>query len=443
MNISQLIAQAFPVQYVYSYPTTRMYDVVPELVWSHVGLTDSINVYIHIPFCNQHCSFCGYLTVIERQATEHDAYVDALVSEITRFKTNAQGKTVATINFGGGTPSLLALNQIDRIMHAIEITFPNHRNTCTELSMEATPESLNPELVKHLHSWGFNRISIGIQTLDSAEINQVKRNNFSDESIRAIELVKSSGIGNLCVDLMYGLPGQTEQSWQHTLETIIGYQPETVELYRTVVIPKTRLAQTIDPTLVSMWQEKYHFYQLAHNAFMQDGYHSDSHVRYVQPGKGFYHQQANVFRGQSLVGFGVGARSYGENVHLRNVYTASTGKHAVKKYIETINQGQSLIESAYLLNHEEQARRYCIYNLESLDTDYVYRQYGFDVMRTCAPQIAALTQCGMIMQKGSTLILTDAARYHRDLVAYHFFSRENLLREKSYYGAFLDVLQLS
>lgn len=440
MNISQLIAQAFPVQYVYSYPTTRMYDAVPEPSWSQVDLTDSINVYIHIPFCNQQCSFCGYLTVIERQTIERDAYVDALITEIARFKSSAQGKTVATINFGGGTPSLLALNQIDRIMHAIEITFPNYRNTSTELSMEATPESLSLELVKHLHSWGFNRISIGIQTLDSAEISRVKRHNFSGESIQAIELVKNSAIPNLCIDLMYGLPGQTEQSWQHTLETVVAYQPETIELYRTVVIPKTRLAQTFDPALVATWQEKYRLYQLAHHLLIGDGYIADSHVRYVRPSKGFYHQQANVFKGQSLVGFGVGARSYGENVHLRNVYTASTGKHAVKKYIEMINQGQSVIESAYLLNHEEQARRYCIYNLELLDTDYVLRQYGFDVMRTCAPQIAALKQYGMMMQKGSTLMLTDAARYHRDLLAYQFFSRENLIREKSYYGAFLDVL---
>lgn len=440
MNISQLIAQAFPVQYVYSYPTTRMYDASTRVQWSEVVLTDSINVYIHIPFCNQKCSFCGYLTVIERHADERDAYVDALVSEIKNFRTYAAGKKVATINFGGGTPSLLTRSQIDRIMQAIEYMFPNYRTTCTELSMEATPESLSSELLSHLRNWGFNRTSIGIQTLDATEIAQVKRNNFSAESVRAIELVRAAGIPNLCIDLMYGLPGQTEESWRHTLDTVLTYQPETIELYRTVVIPKTALAQTFDPALVATWQEKFRLYSIAHEMLMQGAYAVDSHVRYVVLGKGFYQQQANVFKGQSLVGFGVGARSYGENIHLRNTYSATTGKYAVKKYVELITRGESVIESAHVLSREEQARRYVIYNLEQLDIDYVHREFGFDVLTNHGALVGELKQLGVVTQNGRTLSLTDTGRYHRDLIAYQFFSQESMKREKSYYGSFLNHL---
>ena len=437
MNIRHLVESRFPVQYVYSYPTTRSYQPSQSFSIANAVFTNEINVYIHIPFCNQKCSFCGYLTVIERHEDERGTYVNALVKEIKNFEPYVENGVLKTINFGGGTPSLLSNTQVDKIMEALSSVFPNYKATCTEVSMEATPESVSYELLSHLRQWGFNRISIGIQTLDNHEISAVKRHNFSDDSLNAIELVRKAGIPNLCIDLMYGLPEQTMESWQVTLASIIKYKPETIELYRTVVIPKTGLSKKQDPSLRLEWEKRYEAYVYASQVLFTSGYQQDSHLRFVVPTKGFYYQQSNVFAGQSLVGFGVGARSYADNAHYRNIYSTTHSKTAVKKYIEHCNQGLPTIESVTILTQEELARRYIIYNLEYLDCSYIQKTYGFNVLVNYYNEIMELRGLGIYTKSGSVLKLTTHGNYHRDLIAYMFFSKKSIELEKTYYGSFL------
>lgn len=437
MDIYNLITSNFPVQYVYSYPTTRSYLPRQDFNLSQAILTDDINVYIHIPFCNQKCSFCGYLTVIERNENERELYVDALVKEIRNSKSYAHDKTIRTVNFGGGTPSLLSNKQIDKIMEALSSTFPNYQETCNEISMEATPESISYPLLRHLRQHGFNRVSIGIQTLDDHEIATVKRHNLSVDSLHAIELVRKAGIPNLCIDLMYGLPNQTKESWFLTLSSILDYKPETIELYRTVVIPKTGLSKHEDPSLKVGWLKRYESYTYASRVLSSNGYVQDSHVRSIVPNNGFYHQQSNVFKGQSLVGFGVGARSYADNAHYRNIYSTNQSKTAVRKYIEHCNLGLSPVESAVVLTREELARRHIIYNLENLDCAYIQTTYGFNILSDYQNQITTLCDLGIYAKAGNVLKLTNKGTYHRDLIAYMFFSKKSIELEKEYYGLFL------
>lgn len=437
MNIQQLIAAKFPVQYVYSYPTTRSYMPVKALSMDQVSLTEEINVYIHIPFCNQKCSFCGYLTVIEKSEGERGMYVNALVKEIKSFASLSKGKIVRSVNFGGGTPSLLSLPQIGKIMDALQTVFPDFLNTATEISMEATPESVTYPLLEYLREKGFNRISIGIQTLNDVEINAVKRHNLSVTSLQAIELVRKAGIPNLCIDLMYGLPQQTDESWKYTIETILDFKPETVELYRTVIIPNTPLSKKEDPALQIGWQKRYDAYQFASEKLTEHGYVQDSHVRFIIPKKGFYDQQSNVFKMQSLIGFGVGARSYATNVHYRNVYQAVNNKTSVREYIYRVETRQSTIESAVFLTPDELARRYIIYNLEHLDCEYLLNAHGFNFMQIYKDTIATLQTLGVCRIEENLFKLHAKSIYHRDLLAYLFFSQRSIELEKAYYGTLL------
>lgn len=438
MDIYNLINSKLPVQYVYSYPTTRSYLPHQDFNLSQAILTDNINVYIHIPFCNQKCSFCGYLTVIEKNENERELYVDALVKEIKNFKSYAHNKIVRTVNFGGGTPSLLSNKQIDKIMEALSSTFPNYQTTCNEISMEATPESITYPLLQHLRQHGFNRVSIGIQTLDTNEITTVKRHNFSADSLQAIELVRKAEIQNLCIDLMYGLPKQTEESWRLTLSSILEYKPETIELYRTVIIPKTGLSKHEDPSLKIGWLNRYESYAYGSHVLLGNGYVQDSHVRFIVPNKGFYRQQSNVFKGQSLVGFGVGARSYADNAHYRNIYSTSQSKTAVRKYIDHCNLGLPTLESVIIITKDELARRYIIYNLEHLDCAYLQTVYGIDILSDYKDQITKLCDLGIYIKTGNVLTLTNKGSYHRDLIAYMFFSKNSIELEKEYYGLFLN-----
>jgi oxygen-independent coproporphyrinogen-3 oxidase len=437
MNIQKLIESYFPVQYVYSYPTTRSYKPVQFFSYDQVEFGTDINVYIHIPFCDQKCSFCGYLTVIEKKYDERELYVDALIKEILAFAPYVQNKTVRSINFGGGTPMLLSESQVHKVINALRVVFPNFQATAIEISIEATPESVTYEKVSFLKSLGFNRISVGIQTLEHSEIMETKRHNFSEESIKAIEIIKNSGIENLCIDLMYGLPSQTTESWISTLNGIIEYLPETIELYRMVVIPKTGIAKHIDPSIIADWKKKYEMYKIAKKLLLAAGYVQESHVRFVIPQKGFYVQQTNIFKGQSLIGFGVGARTYAQNMHYRNIYSTIQSKNAVRRYIKEINDTESVVESIIDLSSDELTRRYIIYNLEHLDLDLILNNYRFDMLEKYSVLLQIYVDLGLYKKIDNSFILTDKGVYHRDLIAYSFFSENSMYLEKHYYGEFL------
>lgn len=436
MDLLKLIANRIVVPYVYSYPTTRAYEPVEDFDNSKVIFAKDINLYIHIPFCNQKCSFCGYLTIVSKKMDDYEEYVEALVKEISYFRYS-KDSTVKSINFGGGTPMLLSIHQMERIIKQIKISFPYAFKTATEISIEATPDSICSEKVTYLQEDGFNRISIGVQTLNNSELIATKRKNLSQSTHQAIETIKKSGIKNLCCDLMYGLPNQTKASWEKTLTELIDYRPETIELYRTVVIPGTGLAGSNSNALSD--ESKYQIYEEAREKLFLAGYMQDSHLRFVLPQQGFYEQQVNVFKGQSLLGFGVGARSYAKNIHYRNSYGFKDSKLAIKRYIKNQNDNVSSVESAIFISNDEEMRRHIIYNLEALDIRYIQQKYNYNLLEKNEEFWKILEGNNFIKFQNNFISLKEKASYFRDLLAYYFFSESIKNLESTYYQRLIKI----
>ncbi|MCX6793373.1 MAG: coproporphyrinogen-III oxidase family protein [Candidatus Falkowbacteria bacterium] len=430
MDLLQFIKQSASIPYIYSYPTTRAYESNTNFDISKVKFSENINLYFHIPFCNQKCSFCGYLTTVGNKQNDYESYVEALIQEIASA-THVHGRRINTINFGGGTPMLLSENQIIKIMKQIEKSFPNFLNTATEISIEATPESINSNKIELLSQLGFNRISIGVQSLNDNELKGVRRCHISKQTQTAINQIKNSNIKNLCCDLMYGLPGQNLTSWQQTIKDLISYRPETIELYRTVAIPGTSFISSKQEQMSLI--EKHRAYELARNQLLNSGYVQDSHLRFILPNKGFYQQQVNVFKGESLCGFGVGARSYTNNFHYRNSYSSSKHQLAIRRYIDLRPGPGSKIESAVFLNHEERLRRFIIYNLESLDLKKIQNEFSCDLAETHKNIWEILRSLGFISIEKNFIRLKPKAAYYRDTLAYYFFSRSSKIKEAKYY----------
>lgn len=430
MDLSKLITNKIPFPYVYSYPTTRAYQPLSGFVLSNATFAPKVNLYIHIPFCSQKCSFCGYLTTVDAKASSRDEYVKALIREIKRF-SYYRPLEISSLNFGGGTPMLLSEEQVAAILAQLQETFPSLGETATEISMEATPESVTDAKIANLKQLGFNRISIGVQTFDESEIRLSKRHNLSAATKRAIEIIRGNGIANLCCDLMYGLQGQTLSSWRGTVQAMLEHRPETIELYRTVVIPDSGLFRIKDAAIMSP-EEKYLAYEYARAELLAAGYVQDSHLRFVLPGQGFYRQQANVFKGESLIGFGVGARTYGENAHYRNSY-GQNGRQAISRYIEAQSKSESAIETAVYLSGEEKLRRHIIYNLESLDRKRIQELFSYDIYREHETLWNELHKLGLVRIQEATITLTDKAAYFRDTIASYFFSKRNHELESAYY----------
>jgi len=189
---------------VYIYPTPRMYRPLDGFSPTDAEFTDDLNIYVHIPFCKRLCSFCGYLKTIDRQDLRSD-YVDAVVKEIALYKNILGGKRVRTLHFGGRTPSLLSSRELETIIRALVKANPALLDTSEEVSIEATPESVEQVKFSEYRKCGINRVSLGIQSFNGKEIELSNRINSSVVSVKAIETLREAGIKNIVIDLMIGI----------------------------------------------------------------------------------------------------------------------------------------------------------------------------------------------------------------------------------------------
>lgn len=184
-------------------------------------------IYIHIPFCSQRCSYCDFYTrVAPRQI---DETVNAIVREMEIRTDYLNGEPIQTIYFGGGTPSLLTAEQFQRIFDKLFALF--EVNTGAEITFEANPDDLTPlffETIKHLP---FNRISIGIQSFDDVQLKKINRRHSGDEAIAAFTNARNAGFDNISIDLIYGLPLQSKQSWEMQLDKALSLQSEHISIY--------------------------------------------------------------------------------------------------------------------------------------------------------------------------------------------------------------------
>ena len=184
-------------------------------------------IYIHIPFCSQRCSYCDFYTrVAPRQI---DETVNAIVCEIALRHSYLKNDPIQTIYFGGGTPSLLTANQFSRIFEQLYAFFSINEEA--EITFEANPDDLTSTFFESISDLPFNRISIGIQSFDDAQLKLINRRHSGLEAIEAVQNARNAGFYNLSVDLIYGLPTQSIESWEMQLEKAFELNSEHISAY--------------------------------------------------------------------------------------------------------------------------------------------------------------------------------------------------------------------
>ena len=192
-----------------------------------MSISDSISLYIHIPFCRLKCSYCDFNTYAGLDQLI-PSYVDAICTEIRHYQ-GCEITNIGTIFFGGGTPSLLPATSLAQILTAVKATFELKPDI--ELSLESNPGTLNPVYLNSLLNLGFNRISIGAQSAISSELQLLDRLHTFRHVIQSYKDALSAGFNQINLDLMYGLPNQTESSWKHTLSQVVDLGAQHLSLY--------------------------------------------------------------------------------------------------------------------------------------------------------------------------------------------------------------------
>ncbi len=195
-----------------------------------------LGIYVHIPFCLKKCNYCDFCSLAGQSRADRAPYFEALCRQIAEFSL-ADGYSVDTVYFGGGTPSLPDCDEIAAVMSALREKFDISKDA--EITFECNPATADEKKLTALRALGFNRISIGAQSMNDGELSALGRLHTAEEFIKTFLAARGAGFDNISVDVMYGIPQQTPESFGDTLDKIIALSPEHISAYCLKVEPNT------------------------------------------------------------------------------------------------------------------------------------------------------------------------------------------------------------
>lgn len=198
-------------------------------------------LYVHVPFCRGKCHYCDFYSCCSQERMA--AWLAALAAEIILTKDQDWSHPFDSLYLGGGTPSLLPPEMLTKVFLALRGHFPFV--PAPEITLEANPDDVTLEKLRLWRQLGVNRLSLGIQSLNDAELRFLGRRHDAAQARRAVELARLAGFENLNVDLMYALPGQTMAAWQASLAGILAYRPEHLSCYQLTVAEHTPLGERV------------------------------------------------------------------------------------------------------------------------------------------------------------------------------------------------------
>ncbi|MCM1028456.1 MAG: radical SAM family heme chaperone HemW [Pseudoflavonifractor sp.] len=263
-------------------------------------------LYIHIPFCRSRCSYCDFYSVASR-SMDARGYVDALLAELDARKGDYP-VPFDTIYIGGGTPTMLPPEELTRLIRA---TVAEAREGA-EVTVEANPDDITDEIARSLIEAGANRVSMGVQSLVDSELKAISRRHDAAGAVRAVEHLREAGIDNISLDLMYGLPGQTIETFAQSVEGIIALNPEHISAYLLSYEPGTRLTKDLEAGKIEEYDDKEaeKYYRHLCRAMDEAGYEHYEISNFARPGYWSRHNSSYWDPALPYLGLGAGAHSY-------------------------------------------------------------------------------------------------------------------------------------
>ncbi|MBS7338933.1 MAG: oxygen-independent coproporphyrinogen III oxidase [Lachnospiraceae bacterium] len=314
-------------------------------------------IYIHIPFCVRKCLYCDFLSAPASDETR-EQYVQALCREIREERKSYVNYKIETIFLGGGTPSLLSGEQLDRILGTVFDAY-QVADDC-EISMEVNPGTVTKEKLKAYKRAGVNRLSIGMQSAVEEELQSLGRIHSSEDAFDTYELAIKTGFNNINIDLMSAIPGQTIESWKESLKRILDLEPAPahVSAYSLIIEEGTPFFEKT-PTLPDEDTER-EMYKITNDILSEAGYLRYEISNYAKPGFACRHNCTYWERG-SYAGFGIGAASLVEQVRFSNTRNL---KDYLGKYLK--NATVAIKENRQELSVEEQMEEFMFLGLRMM-----------------------------------------------------------------------------
>lgn len=353
--------------------------------------TDRLGVYIHIPFCASKCYYCDFCSTAAAKREKIDAYVDALLCEIREFAKAQKGKRrVDTLYFGGGTPTLLSLENFADILSCANDCFELSRDA--EITAEANPKTADFEKLSGIRALGINRLSIGMQSVHDGELKALGRiHKFKDfEDFYAD--ARRAGFDNISVDLMYGIPEQTMESFEASLEVLTAFSPEHISSYCLKIEEGTRFYQKRETLILPDEDAVCDMYERMSDILGKSGYTKYEISNFAKQGRESRHN-TKYWTCDEYIGFGSGAHSFVSGKRFAN-------SRDIDAYIETDGAGTregeeiispSVAENEYIMLGMRLARGVDIPKYETRFGKSFEEQFGKKLKKFC-PEFVILSE---------------------------------------------------
>lgn len=281
------------------------------------------SIYLHLPFCHHRCCYCDFNTYTGLGDLIPE-YTRAICAEIEFIGANSNQRIpIKTVFFGGGTPSLLSVSELEKILEALFQVFDVQESI--EISLEANPEDLSYGFLQGAHRLGINRLSLGMQSADTADLRFLERRHDFHAVANAVSQIRKAGFDNFNLDLIFGIPDQTLERWQRSMELALTLEPDHLSLYALTIERGTRLAQWANTGLVREPDPDLaaEMYEWASEYLDRHGYvqYEISNWAREQDTKGLMKCEHNMqyWRNLPYLGLGAGAHGFAKSMRLKNV----------------------------------------------------------------------------------------------------------------------------
>jgi oxygen-independent coproporphyrinogen-3 oxidase len=352
------------------------------------------HLYVHLPFCAHRCGYCDFVTVVGRHG-EHDAYVDALLSEL-ELESELLDRELDTIFLGGGTPTFTEKGALERLLAAL----PRAR----EVTVEANPETVTPELAALLLRNGVNRVSLGAQSFNAALLDVLERRASGEDVTRAVVVFRHAGFDNINLDLVYGIPGQSTADLEGDLATALSLEPEHLSCYELEAKPGTRFTHTHGAELERQAEAMEDYFERVVERLTSAGYRwyeTANFCRTPSDGRDLRaHHNLAYWERRDYLGLGIGAFSTVGRHRWRNT-------PRLPAYVAALRDGASPIRELETIDESTRRREHVMLGLR---LDEPLQLAGLrDALDGAA--LRRLTGLGLVRQDDRTIALTRRGRF--------------------------------
>jgi oxygen-independent coproporphyrinogen-3 oxidase len=413
--------------YVYAYPHKTAYRRIEPAPLAELWAAerrDALFLYFHIPFCEQRCGFCNLFTRPVPPEDTVAAYMQTLARQVrvVRRALDAGGAFDFALGaIGGGTPTLLDARQLEQLFGLVRAM---GARPGMAMSVETSPETALPDRLAVVVGGGADRISIGVQSFIDSECKAVNRPQRAADVHRALRAIRDAKVATLNIDVMYGLPGQTEATWRTTLGSALEYKPEEIYLYPLYVRPLTTLGKKHTPTVDN---HRVALYDQARDTLRQAGYVQRSLRMFVRRDLAKPTAPRYCCQTDAMVGLGCGARSYTRGVHYSTEW--AVGAHGVRdiidRWIARDDASFAVADYGFVLDTDEQRRRYVILSLLSAEglEFAAYRERFGAYPLVHFPQLRELLDARLAIKvESGHWVMSDKGFAHADVIGPWLYS---------------------